>query len=132
MGGAGQRACQARCAAVCKSTVRVGLRTLPWTHTQASNKASWLNCCIELVKIDTKNGGATWDSEHDAFDDACGQCAKDEAESPTRRVQDMSHRREGKAVLLISQFSHNLSVSLQSNHLVKNLKLTQVEHACSA
>ena len=31
---------------------------------------------------------------------------------PTRRVQDMSHRGEGKAVLVISQFSHNLSASL--------------------
>ena len=32
--------------------------------------------------------------------------------APTRCAQDMSHRGEGKVVLLISQFSHNLSVSL--------------------
>ena len=43
----------------------------------------------------------------------------------------MSHRGEGKAVLVISQFSHNLSVSLSNYYSAKNLKLTQVEHACS-
>ena len=32
--------------------------------------------------------------------------------APTRRAQDMSHQGEGKAVLVISHFSHNLSVSL--------------------
>ena len=51
--------------------------------------------------------------------------------APTRRAQDMSHRGEGKAVLVISQVSHNLSVSLSNHYSVKNLKLTQVEHACS-
>ena len=35
---------------------------------------------------------------------------------PTRRAQDMSHRGEGKAVLVICQFSHNLSVSLNKPH----------------
>ena len=34
----------------------------------------------------------------------------------TRRAQDMSHRGEGKAVLVIGQFSHNLSVSLNKRH----------------
>ena len=51
--------------------------------------------------------------------------------APTRRAKDMSHRGEGKAVLVISQFSHNLSVSLSNHYSAKNLKLTQVEHACS-
>ena len=46
-------------------------------------------------------------------------------------AQDMSHRGEGNAVLVISQFSHNLSVSLNNASAAKNLKLTQVEHACS-
>ena len=45
--------------------------------------------------------------------------------------QDMSHRGEGNVVLAISQFSHNLSVSLNNTTAAKNLKLTQVEHACS-
>ena len=43
----------------------------------------------------------------------------------------MSHRGEGKAVLVISHFSHNLSVSLSNYCSAKNPKLTQVEHACS-
>ena len=43
-------------------------------------------------------------------------------------AQDMSHRGEGKA----SQLSHNLSVSLSNYYSAKNLKLTQVEHACSS
>ena len=43
----------------------------------------------------------------------------------------MSHQGEGNAVLVISQFSHNLSVSLNNANTAKNLKLTQVEHACS-
>ena len=43
----------------------------------------------------------------------------------------MSHRGEGKAVLVISQFSHNLSVSLSNHYSAKNPKLTQVEHTCS-
>ena len=43
----------------------------------------------------------------------------------------MSHRGEGNAVLVISQFSHNLSVSLNNTNTAKNLKHTQVEHACS-
>ena len=43
----------------------------------------------------------------------------------------VSHRGEGKAVLVTSQFSHNLSVSLSNYCSAKNLKLTQVEHACS-
>ena len=51
--------------------------------------------------------------------------------APTRCVQEMSHRGEGKAVLVTSQFSHNLSVSLSNHCSAKNLKLTQVEHACS-
>ena len=50
---------------------------------------------------------------------------------PTRCVQDMSHLGEGNVVLAISQFSHNLSVSLNNTNAAKNLKLTQVEHACS-
>ena len=37
----------------------------------------------------------------------------------------------GKAVLVTSQFSHNLPVSLNIKNTAKNLKLTQVEHACS-
>ena len=41
-------------------------------------------------------------------------------------------RGEGKAVLVISQFLHNLPVSLNNKNTAKNLKLTQVEHACSA
>ena len=43
----------------------------------------------------------------------------------------MSHWGEGKAVLVISQFSHNLSVSLSNYYSAKNPKLTQVEHTCS-
>ena len=43
----------------------------------------------------------------------------------------MSHQGEGNAVLATSQFSHNLSVSLNNTNKAKNLKLTQVEHACS-
>ena len=39
--------------------------------------------------------------------------------------------RGGKAVLVISQFSHNLSVSLSNHYSAKNPKLTQVEHTCS-
>ena len=46
--------------------------------------------------------------------------------------QDTLHRGEGKAVLVTSQFSHNLPVSLNNKNTAKNLKLTQVEHACSA
>ena len=37
----------------------------------------------------------------------------------------------GKAALVTSQFSHNLPVSLNIKNTAKNLKLTQVEHACS-
>ena len=44
----------------------------------------------------------------------------------------MSHRGEGNAVLVISQISHNLSVSLNNTDMAKNLKLMQVEHACSS
>ena len=47
-------------------------------------------------------------------------------------AQDMSHRGEGNAVLATSQFFHNLPVSLNNTNTAKNLKLTQVEHACSA
>ena len=39
---------------------------------------------------------------------------------------------EGKAALAISQFSHNLLVSLNNTNTAKNLKLMQVEHACCA
>ena len=46
-------------------------------------------------------------------------------------AQGMSHGGEGNAVLAISQFSHNLSVSLNNTNTAKNLKLAQVEHACS-
>ena len=46
-------------------------------------------------------------------------------------VMHVIARGEGKAVLVMSQFSHNLSVSLSNYYSAKNLKLTQVEHACS-
>ena len=45
----------------------------------------------------------------------------------TRRAQDMSHRGEGKAVLAINQFSHNLSVSL-----IKPLSEEPEAHASGA
>ena len=47
------------------------------------------------------------------------------------QTKPLQHGGEGKAVLVISQFSHNLSVSLNNTNTAKNLKLTQVEHACS-
>ena len=48
--------------------------------------------------------------------------------APTRRAKDMSHQGEGNAVLVISQFSHNLSVSLNNTNTAGS---SQVEHACS-
>ena len=41
----------------------------------------------------------------------------------------MSHQGEGKVVLGISEFSHNLSVSLDNTNTTKNLKLTEVEQS---
>ena len=71
------------------------------------------------------------DSLMSAF--VCSSCAVCDSSAPLQsaRAQDMSHRGEGKAVLVISQFSHNLLVSLNNTNTAKNLKLTQVEHACS-
>ena len=51
--------------------------------------------------------------------------------SPTALRTGHVTSRGGKAVLVISQFSHNLPVSLKQQNTAKNLKLTQVEHACS-
>ena len=51
--------------------------------------------------------------------------------APTRCAWFMTHRGEGNLVLVVSQFSHNISVSLNNTNKGKNLKLTQVEHACS-
>ena len=56
------------------------------------------------------------DSLMSAF--VCSSCAVCDSSAPLQsaRAQDMSHRGEGKAVLVISQLSHSLSVSLNNKH----------------
>ena len=46
--------------------------------------------------------------------------------APTRHSWDMSHRGEENVVLVIRQFSHNLSVYLNNTNAAKNLKLMQL------
>ena len=52
-------------------------------------------------------------------------------DSPVAGVHGACPIEGGKAVLVISQFSHNPPVSLNNMNTAKNPKLTQVEHTCS-
>ena len=49
---------------------------------------------------------------------------------PTSHVQDMSHRGEGQDFLVISQFSHNLPVSLNNKNTATCLLLSKLSKVC--